>query len=119
LPLTMVFLPVPDQTGHGSEDHHRRQRYRQTGMTDTGATRAGMRARSYHASPGEVTSVGGGAPGVWMNCVNTLDDSAVPEGMPGESPQQPTQLPVVRWIEAGQGSLGVGFPVCLEAGDGK
>ena len=49
-------------------------------MTNAEVTRAGMRARSYHASPGEVTSVGGGAPGLWMNCANTLDNCAVPEG---------------------------------------
>ena len=51
-------------------------------MTNSMSTRAGMRARSYHASPGEVTSVGGGEPGLWMNCANTLDDAAVPESMP-------------------------------------
>lgn len=32
------------------------------------ATGAGMRARSYHASPGELMSAGGYAQSLWMNC---------------------------------------------------
>ena len=84
----------------GQDIEHRSGRYKQAGMTDLAGTRAGMRARSYHASPGEVRSVGGCAPGLWMNCANTLDNDAVPEGTPGEPRRShrrlPAQMPLTR-----------------------
>src|SRR5271165_2960192 len=45
---------------------------------------AGMRARSYHASPGEITSVGGCAQDSSMNCASTPDGGAEPADVPGD-----------------------------------
>ena len=55
---------------------------------------AGMRARSYHASPGEITSVGGCAQDSSMNCASTPDGGAVPADVPGETLAAPP--PVTR-----------------------
>ena len=63
-------------------------RRRQAVREDLAVTRADMRARSYHASPGEVMSLGGCAQGLWMNCVNRLDGGAVPTD-PRDEPRQP------------------------------
>ena len=49
-----------------------------------------MRARSYHASPGEITSVGGCAQHLSMNCASTPDGGAVPGDVPGETLAAPT-----------------------------
>ena len=48
------------------------------------AAGAGLRARSYHASPGEITSVGGCAQDSWMDWANTPDGGAVLGDVPGD-----------------------------------
>ena len=53
-----------------------------------------MRARSYHASPGEITSVGGCAQDSSMNCAYTPDRGAVPGDVRGETLAAPP--PVTR-----------------------
>src|SRR5690242_5241975 len=65
-----------------------------TGTRYLAAAGAGMRARSYHTSPGEITSVGGCAQGSSMNCAYTPGRGAVPGDMPGETPAAPR--PVTR-----------------------
>jgi len=72
-------------------------------------TRAGVRARSYHASPGKIRSLGSNAQGAWMNCASTprmMRDAKGPEGqMASRShPQLPAQtlLTEVRRGEQGQ-----------------
>ena len=69
-----------------------------------------MRARSYHASPGEVRSVGGCPRGVWMNGADTLDDGAMPEGIPAE-PRRPhpavTSTNAVDWVDMGEDPEGI------------
>jgi hypothetical protein len=59
-------------------------------------TRAGVRARSYHASPGKMRSLGSDAQGAWMNCASTprmISDAKGPEEqMPSRPhPQLPAQ----------------------------
>jgi hypothetical protein len=75
------------------------------------ATRAGMRARSYHASPGEVMSVGGCAQGLWMNCASTpgwrrgarsqsIATCLVAPGGAGRGPERPAHAAAVPAIAA-------------------
>ena len=59
-----------------------------------------MRARSYHASPGEITSVGGCAQDSSMNCAYTPDRGAVPGDVPGETLAAPP--PVTRTDAVGR-----------------
>jgi hypothetical protein len=60
------------------------------------AAGAGLRARSYHASPGEITSVGGRAQDSSMNWANTPDGGAVQ----GDVPETPAALPPVTRTDA-------------------
>src|SRR6266496_1932950 len=67
------------------------------------ATGAGMRARSYHASPGEIMSVGICAQDLWMNCANTPArpcDAKEEEwrGLRAPLSQLPAQMPLARWV---------------------
>ena len=65
-----------------------------------------MRARSYHASPGEITSVGGCAQHLPMNCASTPDGGAVPADVPGETLAAPP--PVTRTDAVWPAGLGEG-----------
>ena len=74
---------------------------RSRGTTNLAVAGAGMRARSYHASPGEITSVGGCAQHSSMNCASTPDGGAVPGDVPQETlaaPPPVTRTDAVGWL---------------------